>query len=79
MKATSQIDTLFKAPHPLGYTLEIVPLNNKQISREYRHFQINTENYAYFMIIQIIDNMQQGLHVKSLLHILSEHTKPPTP
>jgi DNA-binding XRE family transcriptional regulator len=26
MKATPQIDTLFKILHPLGYTLEIVPL-----------------------------------------------------
>ena len=30
MKATPQIDTLFKVLHPLGYTIEIVPLNNKQ-------------------------------------------------
>jgi ribosome-binding protein aMBF1 (putative translation factor) len=29
MKATPQIDTLFKVLHPLGYTLEIVPLNSK--------------------------------------------------
>ena len=29
MKATPQIDTLFKVLHPLGYTIEIVPLNNK--------------------------------------------------
>ena len=27
MKATPQIDTLFKVLHPLGYTIEIVPLN----------------------------------------------------
>ena len=26
MKSTPQIDTLFKVLHPLGYTLEIVPL-----------------------------------------------------
>ena len=26
MKATPQIDTLFKLLHPLGYTIEIVPL-----------------------------------------------------
>jgi DNA-binding XRE family transcriptional regulator len=32
MKATPQIDTLFKVLHPLGYTIEIVPLNNKQPS-----------------------------------------------
>ena len=30
MKATPQIDTLFKVLHPLGYTIEIVPLNSKQ-------------------------------------------------
>jgi DNA-binding XRE family transcriptional regulator len=30
MKATPQIDTLFKVLHPLGYTIEIVPLNHKQ-------------------------------------------------
>jgi len=29
MKATPQIDTLFKVLHPLGYTIEIVPLNSK--------------------------------------------------
>ncbi|MDR1029224.1 MAG: helix-turn-helix transcriptional regulator [Clostridiales Family XIII bacterium] len=29
MKATPQIDTLFKVLHPLGYTIEIVPLSNK--------------------------------------------------
>jgi len=29
LKATPQIDTLFKILHPLGYTIEIVPLNNK--------------------------------------------------
>ena len=30
MKATPQIDTLFKLLHPLGYTIEIVPLSPKQ-------------------------------------------------
>jgi len=30
MKVTPQIDTLFKVLHPLGYTIEIVPLNNNQ-------------------------------------------------
>ena len=30
MKATPQIDTLFKVLYPLGYTLEIMPLNNKR-------------------------------------------------
>jgi len=29
LKATPQIDTLFKVLHPLGYTIEIVPLNDK--------------------------------------------------
>jgi len=29
MKATPQIDTLFKVLHPLGYTIEIVPLNHE--------------------------------------------------
>jgi DNA-binding XRE family transcriptional regulator len=29
MKATPQIDTLFKILHPLGYTIEIVPLRNE--------------------------------------------------
>jgi DNA-binding XRE family transcriptional regulator len=29
LKATPQIDTLFKVLHPLGYTIEIVPLNGK--------------------------------------------------
>ena len=29
MKATPQIDTLFKVLHPLGYTIEIVPLRQK--------------------------------------------------
>jgi DNA-binding XRE family transcriptional regulator len=32
MKATPQIDTLFKVLYPLGYTIEIVPLSNKQPS-----------------------------------------------
>lgn len=30
MKTTPQIDTLFKILHPLGYTIEIVPLDTKQ-------------------------------------------------
>ena len=30
MKATPQIDTLFKVLHPLGYTIEIVPLSSRQ-------------------------------------------------
>jgi DNA-binding XRE family transcriptional regulator len=30
LKATPQIDTLFKVLHPLGYTIEIVPLGSKQ-------------------------------------------------
>jgi DNA-binding XRE family transcriptional regulator len=30
MKATPQIDTLFKLLHPLGYTIEIVPLTHKK-------------------------------------------------
>jgi DNA-binding XRE family transcriptional regulator len=29
MKATPQIDTLFKVLHPLGYTIEIVPLRRE--------------------------------------------------
>jgi len=29
MKTTPQIDTLFKVLHPLGYTIEIVPLGDK--------------------------------------------------
>jgi ribosome-binding protein aMBF1 (putative translation factor) len=29
MKATPQIDTLFKVLHPLGYTIEIVPLGDR--------------------------------------------------
>lgn len=28
MRATPQIDTLFKVLHPLGYTIEIVPLQH---------------------------------------------------
>ena len=32
LKATPQIDTLFKVLHPLGYTIEIVPLTgSKQV------------------------------------------------
>ena len=34
LKATPQIDTLFKVLHPLGYTIEIVPLNNRLINVE---------------------------------------------
>ena len=34
MRATPQIDTLFKVLHPLGYTIEIVPLNGKQTDAE---------------------------------------------
>ena len=34
LKATPQIDTLFKVLHPLGYTIEIVPLNSKQANAE---------------------------------------------
>jgi DNA-binding XRE family transcriptional regulator len=34
LKATPQIDTLFKVLHPLGYTIEIVPLGSKQESAE---------------------------------------------
>jgi len=30
LKATPQIDTLFKVLYPLGYTMEIVPLRNEQ-------------------------------------------------
>jgi DNA-binding XRE family transcriptional regulator len=30
MKATPQINTLFKVLHPLGYTIEIVPLNRNE-------------------------------------------------
>ena len=30
MKATPQIDTLFKLLHPLGYTIGIVPLTHKK-------------------------------------------------
>ena len=31
LKATPQIDTLFKVLYPLGYTLEIVPVKNKSV------------------------------------------------
>ena len=34
MKATPQIDTLFKVLHPLGYTIEIVPLPQEKASAE---------------------------------------------
>ena len=34
MRATPQIDTLFKVLHPLGYTIEIVPLGGKQVGSE---------------------------------------------
>jgi len=34
MKATPQIDTLFKVLHPLGYTIEIVPLTQRQPNAE---------------------------------------------
>ena len=34
MKTTPQIDTLFKVLHPLGYTLEIVPLQNEHANAE---------------------------------------------
>ncbi|MCL2169056.1 MAG: helix-turn-helix transcriptional regulator [Defluviitaleaceae bacterium] len=30
LKATPQIDTLFKVLYPLGYTIEIVPVKDKQ-------------------------------------------------
>jgi len=30
LKATPQIDTLFKVLYPLGYTMEIVPLDNRK-------------------------------------------------
>ena len=30
MKATPQIDTLFKVLYPLGYTIEIVPIENSR-------------------------------------------------
>ena len=30
MKTTPQIDTLFKVLHPLGYTIEIVPLQQQK-------------------------------------------------
>jgi len=31
LKATPQIDTLFKVLYPLGYTLEIVPIEEKRV------------------------------------------------
>ena len=31
LKTTPQIDTLFKVLYPLGYTLEIVPVKNKNV------------------------------------------------
>ena len=34
LKATPQIDTLFKVLYPLGYTLEIVPISDKRISAD---------------------------------------------
>ena len=34
MKATPQIDTLFKVLHPLGYTIEIVPLSSRKMVTE---------------------------------------------
>jgi len=34
MKATPQIDTLFKVLHPLGYTIEIVPLPQEKANSE---------------------------------------------
>jgi len=34
LKATPQIDTLFKVLYPLGYTIEIVPIEQKRISVE---------------------------------------------
>ena len=36
MKATPQIDTLFKLLHPLGYTIEIVPLGHGQVKTKAR-------------------------------------------
>jgi DNA-binding XRE family transcriptional regulator len=33
MKTTPQIDTLFKVLHPLGYTIEIVPLRHDGAGR----------------------------------------------
>ena len=32
LKATPQIDTLFKVLYPLGYTIEIVPIEQKRVS-----------------------------------------------
>ena len=34
MRATPQIDTLFKVLHPLGYTIEIVPLSQEKARAE---------------------------------------------
>ncbi|MCL2363579.1 MAG: helix-turn-helix transcriptional regulator [Defluviitaleaceae bacterium] len=34
LKATPQIDTLFKVLYPLGYTLEIVPVKNNHVELE---------------------------------------------
>ena len=34
MRATPQIDTLFKVLHPLGYTIEIVPLAQEKSRAE---------------------------------------------
>jgi DNA-binding XRE family transcriptional regulator len=36
MKTTPRIDTLFKVLHPLGYTIEIVPLRQSSGSRDRR-------------------------------------------
>jgi len=33
LKATPQIDTLFRVLHPLGYTIEIVPLQEAETER----------------------------------------------
>ena len=32
LKTTPQIDTLFKVLYPLGYTIEIVPIEDKRVS-----------------------------------------------
>ena len=34
LKATPQIDTLFKVLYPLGYTIEIVPIDGKHASED---------------------------------------------
>jgi len=34
LRATPQIDTLFKVLYPLGYTLEIVPIEEKRVGTE---------------------------------------------